>query len=412
MTTEPTTQFDVLVIGAGPAGLAAGIAASQRGCSVGLSERNREAGRKFRLSGSGQCNLTHGGSIFDFLKHYGGRKKERFVKPALYSFDNLETVRFFEQRGVALFERKDGKVFPKSLNSDDPLQVLVGEFRQQGGCLRNATRIQSVRKTESGFQVETDHGELSSKNLVLATGGNSYPGTGSQGDGFRFAETFGHRIIKPKPALTPIIVRNFAFAESAGIAFRQSAIELFRDEKRIQRGQGDVLLTHRGLSGPGILDLSRFIEANDEIRLSICSGRSDLTTDLTTDLTKWLIGKKTLKNALSPLDIPERFFVQLLESLDISPDQAAAETSKGERKRIETALVGLPFVVEKLGDWNEAMSTAGGVALDEVDRQTMQSRIVPGLFFCGEVLDVDGDTGGYNIQFALSSGFLAGRKII
>lgn len=391
---------DVAVVGAGPAGLAAGIAAASPAERVVVLERNAVPGRKFLLSGSGQCNVTHGGAIDDFPGHYGDGKKSLFVKPALLEFDHRRTIDFFEQRGEPLFEREDGKVFPTSLKSGNLLRILREEFERKGGMLQTETVVGQLKRTDSLFQMETERGPVFARRVVLATGGRSYPKTGSRGDGFRFAEQLGHRIVTPRKALAPIVVNRYSFAASAGTSFRDRPIALVRNGKRIRSGQGDVLLTHRGLSGPGILDLSRWIEPGDVVRLSLCRD---------VDLRRLLVGKKTLKNALVPLGIPDRFLTQWLESLEIPPDRSASETTRQERRRLEEGIGGCPFTVERLGDWNEAMATAGGVALEEVDRRTMQSRIVPGLFFCGEVLDIDGDTGGYNIQFALSSGFLAGR---
>jgi predicted Rossmann fold flavoprotein len=400
--------FDTLVIGAGPAGLVvAAIAVANNSTeSVCVLERNAEPGRKLLLSGSGQCNVTHAGSISDFLNHYGGTKKGRFVKPSLFAFDNAAVVRFFEYRGVPLWERDDGKVFPKSLCADDLRQVLIAELKQGGAQLQTETVATNVRKTTDGFEVQTNRGTFLAKRLVLATGGKSYPATGSQGDGFRFAAELGHRIIPPKPALTPLMIRNYSFGNSAGFAFFSPKIDILRSGKRVGTGQGDVLLTHRGLSGPGILNLSRDIEPNDELRIVLKETEAFTSADSAPDFS----GKKTLKNALAPLGIPDRFLLQILEMLDISPDQPASETNRETRRKIESALTGLPFIVESLGDWNEAMVTSGGVALEEVNRQTMESRLVPGLFFCGEILDIDGDTGGYNIQFALSSGFLTAQQ--
>jgi len=211
-----------------------------------------------------------------------------------------------------------------------------------------------------------------------------------------------HRIVPPRPALTPVIVERHPLAEAAGISFDDVPIAIYRGGKKMRTGQGDVLLTHRGLSGPGILDLSRFLEPKDTIHLPICKNATELTI--------FLSGKKLLKNALIPLGIPERLLSLLLAELGISPESAAAEIDRNTRRRLEDALSGFAFVVDHLGSFNEAMATCGGVALEEVNRQTMESRLVPGLSFCGEVLDVDGDTGGYNIQFALSSGFLAGQS--
>jgi len=395
----------MLILGAGPAGLACGIAAATRGRRAVVLEKNDRPGIKLRLSGSGQCNLTHGGTIEHFLNRYGDTKKSRFVKPALFAFSNTDTVRFFEQHGVPLFEREDGKVFPRSLQSGDVLRALTETFQANGGDLRTGVAICAVRRTEDGFLVETNQGNFTSDQLVIATGGMSYPKTGSTGDGYRIAEQWGHRIVPPRPALTPVIVERYPFAEAAGISFEDVPIAVYRNgsdrnSKKIRQGHGDVLLTHRGLSGPGILDLSRFMEPKDTLRLPMCKNAVELKT--------LLIGKRLLKNALSPLGIPDRLLLLLLSELGISSEASAAEIDRHTRKRLEHALSDFAFVVEQLGGFDEAMATSGGVALEEVNRQTMESRLVPGLFFCGEVLDIDGDTGGYNIQFALSSGFLAG----
>ncbi len=373
-----------------------------------MLEKNARPGQKLRLAGSGQCNVTHSASIADFIRHYGGEKKARFVQPALQFFDPVATVRFFESRNVPMLEREDGKIFPKSLKSKDILDCLVQSVTDAGATIRTQTEVISVERVESGFHVRTNRESFLAEKLVLSTGGCSFPQTGSTGDGFRLAAQLGHRIVPPRPALTPVYVQHYAFADCAGIAFRDIKIEMWRNRK-IQESRGDVLLTHQGLSGPGILDLSRFIEPHDEIRLELCPAAPNLQP--------FFSGKKTVKNALSLAvaasgcaNMPERFLVRLLTFLEIAPDKPAAEITREERKRLEAALTGLPLTVERLGTWNEAMATSGGVSLGDVNRQTMESRLVSGLFFCGEVLDIDGDTGGYNIQFALSSGFLAGRN--
>lgn len=399
-TRQPTT----LIVGAGPAGLSAGIAAlrARPGSEVRILERNARPGVKLLLSGSGQCNVTHAGTVEDFLAHYGGVKKARFVKPVLTAFDNEAVKRFFERLGVPLSEREDGKIFPRSLKSRDLLDALVREFENRGGMLQTGAVVESVHRTGEGFLLKGNSGSESQGSrwtaeiLVLAAGGASYPATGSRGDGFRWAESLGHRIVPPRPALTPLYVRDFAFGELAGIALRQAAIDVRRGDRRVATNRGDVLLTHHGLSGPGILDLSRSVAPGDTVHVALTSHARRLPELLT--------GKKTLRNTLAPLELAERLLLRLLETLEIRPACPAAEVTREQRKHLEAALDGFPFIVERLGGWKEAMVTAGGVALEEVDRRTMQSRLVPNLFFAGEILDIDGDTGGYNIQFALSSG--------
>jgi predicted Rossmann fold flavoprotein len=389
---------DVLIIGAGPAGLAAGIAWAKTNRSVCILERNSNAGKKLLLSGSGQCNVTHRGTAEEFLQHYGSSAKGNFVKPCYLAFDNAALKQFFAERGVPLLEREDGKVFPKSLNAEDLLNVLLKEFKKSGGTLQTETLVRHVRKTPDGFEAETDGGRFRSQKLVIAAGGQSYPATGSQGDGFRFAAALGHRIVPPKPALSPVMVQNYPFGNCAGISLSGVPVHLFRSGSPVKKSCGDVLFTHRGLSGPVILDMSRSIEPGDILSVQMASPDKLPETLFT--------GRKTLKNVLLCSGLPEKLLLQLLDILRIPPELPAAETNREIRRKIIQHLTAFPFTAVRTGDWNQAMATSGGVALGEVHRQTMASRLVSGLYFCGEVLDVDGGTGGYNIHFALSSGMI------
>ena len=393
----------MLILGAGPAGLTCGIMAADCGEQAIVLEKNNQPGMKLRLAGSGQCNLTHGGPLIRFFDHYGGTKKARFVRPALFYHPNDQIIRWFEANGVPLFEREDGKIFPRSLQSGDILRTLTDQLEANGGHLRTNVNVRAVRRTDTGFCVETDQGDFTSNRLAIATGGMSYPQTGSTGDGYRWAEQWGHRIVPPRPALTPVIVDRYPFADASGFSFKNVPIDVYRNGKKVRQGYGDVLLTHRGLSGPGILDLSRYLEPEDTLRLPICRAGT------ASKLESLLCGKKLLKNALAPLGLSDRFLLLLFSELDIPADTPAAEVDRAARQRLRSAFEGFSFVVQRLGGFEEAMATCGGVALDEVNPRTMESRLVPGLFFCGEVLDIDGDTGGYNIQFALSSGFNAGE---
>jgi predicted Rossmann fold flavoprotein len=388
MRSQHTRYFEFLIIGGGVAGLCAGAFSGDNFC---ILERNNESGKKLLLAGSGQCNVTHAGKISDFLTQYGNDTKSHFVKPSLFSFDNNDVIKFFAEHETPLFQREDGKIFPQSMKSQDVRDALLKSVKDK--IITNAEVI-NVTKNKKGFLIETNSSSFETSKLLLALGGRSYPSTGSKGDGFKFAQMLGHTIITPRPALVSVIVKDFKYADSAGASFAQTRIEIFRNEKKIHCETGDVLITHRGLSGPGILNLSRYIEPLDEIRIPIIDPKIE---------TEIFSGKKTLKNVLSNSGIPTRFVIQLLSQLEVSPDLPAAETPRKVRKQ----LLSVPFVVEKTSGWNEAMTTAGGIAIDEVNRHTLESRIVPRLFFAGEILDVDGNCGGYNIHFALASGKLA-----
>ncbi|MDR1054065.1 MAG: aminoacetone oxidase family FAD-binding enzyme [Planctomycetaceae bacterium] len=387
-------SYEVVIVGAGVAGLCAAVFCGDD--NVLVVERNNEAGKKLLLSGSGQCNITHAGKISDFLTQYGNEQKKHFVKPALLSFDNNAITKFFAQHNVPLHKREDGKIFPQSMQSRNIRDALVKQIKAK--ILTN-TVVKKVAKVDDGFLISTDSSEILASKLLLASGGCSYPSTGSNGDGFKFAQSLGHTIISPRPALAPVIIRDFKFAEFAGTSFSQVQIEVFRNGKKICNGKGDVLITHRGLSGPGILDLSRYIEPSDEIKIPIIDKKSE---------SEIFSGKKTLKNALTNSSITSRFVVQLLRQFNIPPDLPASETPREIRKQLQY----VSFTVDQTGNWNEAMTTAGGIAIDEVKRQTLESRIVPDLFFAGEILDIDGNCGGYNIHFALASGKLAATSIL
>ncbi len=423
---------NIIVVGGGPAGFAAGIFALRtlnaqgsetRSVSVTILERNTIPGRKLLLAGSGQCNLTHTGTLDEFLEHYGSAgaaetaKRKRFIKPCLNAWDNHATIRFFEELGVPLGERndgrqndhRDGKIFPKSLKSRDILHALTQEFWRLGGKMATETLVTAISRTEKEFVYDTVSVKTAFAKqretrccaaLILAAGGSSFPVTGSDGTGFRLAKQLGHSLSEPRPALVPIIVSDYRFADCAGASIKRAEITVWRGGRKVATNQGDVLLTHHGLSGPGMLDLSRSIFPGDHIRVALSFNAAALPT--------LLFGKKTLRVALKSLGIPDRILARVLTILSIRPEMPACEVPRSARIALQNALSGWEFLVQKRGGWKEAMVTAGGVTQREVNRLTMESRLVPKLYFAGEILDVDGDTGGYNIQFALSSGRLAG----
>ena len=400
---------DVIIIGAGPAGLFAAQHCGANELKTCLLEKNRSAGLKLLISGTGQCNITHAGKIGDFLSHYGDNS--RFVRTALYNYSNEDVIVFFKERGLRLVEINNGKIFPDTLKSKDVLHLLLAE------CVKNKVRIEyemfisEITKLDNLFNVQTQKGLFISKSIIICTGGKSYPKTGSSGDGYQLATQLGHTITHIKPALTSIMIDDFPFQSCAGISIPNAIVQLYRDSKKVRQTQGDILFTHKGLSGPGILDFSRFILPNDTIKLSLINtaNSDDFDKQLLEQIT--LNGKKTIKNCLSIFEIPERLLLTILEINKIDPASKAADLGKNNRKNLVKDISALAFNVDRLGGFKEAMATKGGVDLKEVNQKTMESKLVKGLFFAGEVLDIDGDTGGYNIQFAISSGVLAAQNI-
>lgn len=399
-------DFDTIIIGGGPAGLLA--AASLKNSRVLLIEKAEQPGRKLLIAGSGQCNYTHAGSIYEFMNHYG--RNFRFLKHAFKSFSNEDTIRFFKESGLESMEDKNGKIFPASLNSKDVLRVLLEKCRESKVNILNANPVSKVEHADNAFLVTTEKASFKSKNLIIATGGLSYPKTGSTGDGYRFAEILGHTIVQPKPALSPVIVSDYQMAHLMGISLTSASINLYRDGKKTGENTGDIVFTHKGLSGPGILDFSRYIHDGDILKLNL-TGISADNFNRKFILDAQMNGKGTLQSWLKVYDIPRNLLRFLINQAGTGPEQQIAGISRNIRFRLSELLCECPFIVEKVEGYKSAMVTAGGVALEEVSSKTMESKLISNLYFAGEVLDIDGDTGGYNIQAAFSTAFLAAEAI-
>ncbi|NMB79188.1 MAG: NAD(P)/FAD-dependent oxidoreductase [Methanomicrobiales archaeon] len=403
-------EQEVIIIGAGPAGLFCAIHAAGAGHRVLILEKNERPGAKLLLAGTGQCNLTHDGEIRDFVTHYGDHGK--FVKPALLSYTNRQLARFFEERGLPLKAETNGKIFPVSRRSEDVLSCLLAECAKSGVTIRCSEPVTSVSRKDDRFIVTTAKTTYSIRTVVITTGGASYPRCGTTGDGYRFAEGLGQPVTETAPALTPLVIRPFPFASLPGLSFEDMRFSVWRDGKKVLDHTGDVLFTHLGLSGPGILDASRWIRPGDTVRLSFAGPmrRDEFAADLAKRAPEnpgWHVA-----TILAKYPIPERLNRKLLQLCGIPDGHTCAHFSAEMRSRLVEHCTEFPLVVSALGDYSIAMATRGGVALDGVNQKTMESKIIPGLFFAGEVLDIDGDTGGYNLQAAFSTGYLAAQGII
>jgi len=398
--------FDTLIIGGGPAGLFAAI--HRQSLKTAVLEKNTEPGKKLLISGSGQCNFTHEGDIADFLSHYGSNF--RFLKPALRKFTNAHLMNFFTQRGLGIITDKNGKVFPASLRSSDILQILTGECVKHNISIFSHDAVLTVEKTAEGFLIKTTANEYGCKNLVIATGGMSYPSTGSTGDGYHFAKQLSHSIIPPKPALTPVFIRHFTMAGLAGVSLQDVPVFLFRASKKIAGHQGDIGFTHKGLSGPGILDFSRNIQSGDILKMNIIKQNTENFRETFME-TAEKEGKMTIQMLMKNYDIPRSLMKLILDELHLKPDHKLAQITREQRNNLVVSFCEYPFEVESTGGFTMAMTTRGGVSLNEVSSKTMESKLVKNLYFAGEVLDIDGDTGGYNLQAAFSTGYLAADAI-
>jgi len=401
--------YTLIVIGGGPAGLFCALLAAGNRQKTLLLEKNPSLGRKLLLSGSGQCNITHDGDILSFLSHYG--ENGRFIKPALLNFQNQDLIKFFSERELPLVAEPGGKIFPVSRRAGTILDVLVRECSARKVEIRCGDPVLNISICAGRFLIMTGRETFRTKQVVLATGGITYPQTGSTGDGLSFAKSLGHRVTEVGPALTAVTIQDYQFASLSGISFTDVTISLIRVGRKVRQHSGDLLFTHSGLSGPGILDFSRYIRSGDTLRISFLSG-VDLPQAKAILLARINApGNRQLRKILAAFDLPDRFVRKLLDLAGIKQDQTGARLPREARSVLLDLLTACPFIVSRLNGIEEAMVTRGGVALDEINPKTMESRLVPGLFFIGEVLDIDGDTGGYNLQAAFSTAALAAKRI-
>jgi predicted Rossmann fold flavoprotein len=368
-----------------------------------------ETGKKLLLSGTGQCNITHNGEMRDFLTHYGDHGK--LLKPALFSFTNKALISFFQERGLSTMTEENGKVFPETRQSGDVLAVLLNECKTRGVEIRCGEPVTAITRQSEGFEIVTPNATYRSTITVITTGGASYPKTGSTGDGYKFSQSLGQPVTETAPALTPLLIRNFPFAALAGISFEEMSFSAWRGGKKVGEYKGDVLFTHLGVSGPGILDASRYIQPDDVIKLSFVGTMK--REEFTADLLRRVQENRTwqVSTILAGYPIPERLNRKLLKISGIPDDLKCNHFSAEQRTRLVTNCTEFPMTVTAPGGYAVAMVTRGGVALDGVNMKTMESKIVPNLYFAGEVLDIDGDTGGYNLQAAFSTGYLAAEGI-
>lgn len=401
-------RFDVVVIGAGPAGLMA-AAHLPAGLTAIVLEKGPRPGRKLLITGSGQCNLTAVGDIADFERCYGGHG--RWLRPALRNFTNRDLVDFFDRRGVPCIRTAEGKYFPASLRATDILDALRSELRRKGVLLQGDRPVERIGRGSDLFVIHGGGLIYESRALIIATGGKSYPQTGSTGDGQRLAVALGHTIVPMRPALAPVIPVRHPLASLAGNSCEDAGLTVLRDGRKIHVAAGPLLITHTGFSGPLILDAARHIAPGDTLRISFTTvPRDRFLRDIAAEARGR--GAVAVKNVVKSAGIARHLRESLIAAAGVDPDGRAADLSRDRLAAIADAFCAFPVTVRALGGFEVAMATAGGITLHEVDPKTMMSKIVPGLFFAGEVLDLDGDTGGYNLQAAFSTGALAGMRCV
>lgn len=399
--------YDAIVIGGGPAGMFSALVLKKHFKHVALLEKNDHLGKKLLISGNGQCNLTHEGNPDELLYKYG--EKGAFLRLVIKGFDNADLIGFFEKKGLEFEKRADGKYFPSSGRASDILGVLEKELRRLEVDVLCNEKATSVLKDKNEFRISTKTGGYSSKVLVLATGGLSYPSTGSSGDGYVFAERLGHGITATKPALAPVLCDNFLQEHLAGLSFETVSLGHWRNGRKKNSFQGALLFTHDGLSGPVILNNSRAFEAGDRLIINYLQGRDRVSFER--ELTDRASQKNPprIKRYLKSFGLTERFCIDRMKNAGIDEDLRISELGKEARKSLAGYLTEDVFVIKEVKGFRIAMVTAGGVETKEINRKTMESKKAKGLFIVGELLDIDGETGGYNLQAAFSTAWAIGN---
>ena len=403
-------ETKVCIIGAGPAGLMSAIFAAQAGAKTSVIEKNTTAGCKLLLTGGGRCNLTHIGTVDDFVRAYG--ESGRFLRHCLYEFSPDTTREFFADLGVATKVDEEACVFPASERAGDVRDALMNQCRKLGVQFVSGRGVDRIEKREKGFAVFTGKDVLTAQKLIIATGGVSYPATGSTGDGYRLAKLLGHTIIEPRPALVPLVAGEKWCSDLAGTSLDNVIISAKVDNKKINV-RGPIIFTQDGIGGPAVLDLSRlladFLPAQNPIGIFIdvtpAMDESKLEEYLMSQLSRY--SKKIIVNVLFDL-IPKRLAGLLCRHARIA-ETTSSQLKKEERRKIIRLLKKLSLSITATKPIDEATITRGGVSTAEIDPKTMQSKICPGLFFAGEVIDADGPCGGYNLQICWSTGALAGK---
>jgi len=407
------TKRRVIVVGGGAAGLMAAGQAAGLGAETLLLEKMARPGRKLRITGKGRCNLTNVTPVSEFITHFG--PNGRFLRQALARFSTSELGAFFGELGVRTVTERGGRVFPASGQAQDVVDAMVGWIRKRGVTVQTRSPVERLLVEDGRVVGVLAAGRVYRADAtIIATGGASYPATGSTGDGYRLAASVGHSIVPIRPALVPLETAGNIAPRLQGLSLRHVTVRVWVNGKKRAEQFGEMLFTHFGLSGPIILSLSRQVvdalRLGQSVTISIdlkpALDERKLDARLLRDLDGF--GKQRFRTLLKEL-LPRKLIPVCIDATSISPDKAGHQITAQERKRLRTWLKDFRLEVTGHRPFAEAIITAGGVDTREVNPRTMASRLVEGLYFAGEVLDVDADTGGYNLQAAFSTGWVAGR---
>lgn len=397
------------IIGGGPAGIMAAGTAAGRGHDVTLIEKNKQLGKKLFITGKGRCNITNAAPIDEFFENIISNKE--FLFSSLYTFDNEAIIRLLEGYGLKIKVERGNRVFPESDKSSDVIKAFQKYLDHMGVEVLLNSKVSHVYMEDSSFMVVLTTGEkMQFDRLIIATGGASYPATGSEGDGYKLAKAFGHTITQLKPSLVPIELHDPWPKDLMGLSLKNVTLKASDGKRIIHEEFGEMIFTHFGISGPIVLTMSN--------RINRLKKRPHLTIDLKPALDEDTLDNrllrdfqeytnKQLKNALNDL-LPQKLIPLVIQISEILPDKTVHQITREERRRLLMAVKAFPLDFKGFRPLEEAIVTSGGIKVSEINPSTMESKIVPGLFFAGEIMDIDALTGGFNLQIAYSTGYLAG----
>lgn len=413
----------VVIIGGGPAGMIAGIKAAEEGNKVYIYEKNNMLGKKLLITGKGRCNITSSLDINDFIKNIPGNGK--FLFSAFQNYTNIDIINLLEKNGVKVKEERGNRIFPVSDKSQDVLNALIKELKKNNVQIREGEEVNRIIVKDGivkGIELKKDKRIIEADKVILATGGKSYPGTGSTGDGYKMAENLGHTITKIQGSLVPLEADLNICSELQGLSLRNVKIVLkdVQNDKKIYEDFGEMLFTHFGVSGPTILSSSAHLLRYNNLEELLKNKKIKLFIDLKPALTVESLDlrirrdfeenkNKAFKNSLDKL-LPKKMIGIVIELTKINPDKKVNEITKEERLRLVNILKSFEITIFKFRPVEEAIVTAGGINIKEINPKTMESKIVSGLYFAGEIIDVDAYTGGFNLQIAYSTGYAAGSN--
>jgi predicted Rossmann fold flavoprotein len=408
------SAYEVVVIGAGAAGLLAATTAAERGRRTLLLEKNRKPGVKILMSGGTRCNLTHATDARGIVEAFGDQGQ--FLHSALATLGPDDLVAMFEAEGVPTKVEETGKVFPVSNRAVDVLLALQRMLVRNNVHLELDSPVLGIDRDGDGFSVALSQGRVHADKVIITVGGQSYPGSGTTGDGYAWAKAFGHKIVPPRPALTPLTSPERWVADLRGVTVPDVAIQLSeKDSKSVASRRGSFLFTHFGLSGPAPMDISRVVTARPQAGAwqAVCDFAPRVSGQQLMESLQSAAGQDGRRGVLNLAAelVPRRLAESLMKLANIPVERRAAELTRAERSMLVEGMKRTAIPINGTLGFKKAEVTAGGVALDEIDSRNMQSKLVPNVYFAGEILDLDGPIGGYNFQSAFSTGRLAGERV-